>query len=258
MDIKYNNSAGRLLAILQCALSENSERTTSTVWGTVFNEFIEDKGKKIHRDNYAEVNRRLVVLLESLNEIEDAMRLRKPDDQHLYLSDFHSLKMALAPRNLQAKWEEVRSHVTSSSMISLELCAKEFSSEGDVSRDDIRAILSAVQELRRNVRESDDLSVLLKEWLLQVLATVERAIELYDLRGARKLRDALASLAGEMFFNPYAKKELEKNSSFARQVANLAGLLLDAVQRAQQIEALIGYSGQAGELIGLMITNLPT
>lgn len=61
MEIKYNNSAGRLLAILQCALSHKPETTTSTVWGTVFNEFIEDKGKRIHRDNYAEVNRRLVV-----------------------------------------------------------------------------------------------------------------------------------------------------------------------------------------------------
>lgn len=59
-----------------------------------------------------------------------------------------------------------------------------------------------------------------------------------------------------MFFNPYAKQELEKNTSLVKRVADLTGALLSVVQRAQQIEALIGYSVQAGELIGLAVAKL--
>jgi hypothetical protein len=255
---KHNNAAGRLLVILEQVSRRKDDHGTADVWAAAFNEFVQAPGEKITPNNLPAILSRLTVLEEALVEIQDAIALRRPDDLHLFHRDFDKLMIALAPANLEASWGHYRPRITDAALMAMELCARELPVEGEIATDDLEAILSTVHDLRQIVRVSSEIPVFLKEWLLNVLRTIERAVELYGIRGSRKLREALATLAGEMCFNPIAREEVAKKTPLGKKLMELTNLLLRTAEKGKQVETLIEYSGQIGDIIGTFIGNLTT
>jgi hypothetical protein len=257
MEIKYNNQAGRILAVINFALSQDENRNTSEVWASVFSDGIDKEGDKISPNNFPELYYRLAQLNESLAEVEETTRRLLPDDVHLYNKDFSKLKLAFAPKSLDKNFSTIKPLLTEAGIMAVELCAKALPKEADVTKEELAAILESVHALRKQVLGSAELSKVVKEWILELLAAVARSVELYSLRGNRKLKAALASLVGEIYLHSQATQELKaKHPTIYERFMGIANSLFVIAQRGKQMETLIEYSAKAGELIGLAISSL--
>ena len=176
MEPQYNNAAGRLLALFQNIVQQPEDSSMGAIWAKAFSASIEDEGNKISRGNFVEIYRRLVAVWDSLVEIEETTRALHPNELNLYLRDFDKLRLAIAPRNLEMPWNQMRMNVSDAARMALELNARDLPKEGEVTGQELASILVTINELRRQVHETNDLPNDLKEWIFQLLRKIQSSI----------------------------------------------------------------------------------
>jgi hypothetical protein len=255
MELQYNNAAGRILALFEESLKRQDNDSTANVWAEVFSLDIANPGKKIHADNKVEIYRRLVATDDALVEVQSDIATLRPTDSGMYLIDFAELRHVLAPKSLEDQWAHYKPRIAKSALVALRFCARDLPIEGDISPDELQSILEAIHGLRQMIRESDRLSKSLKEWILDMLAAVERAVELYSIRGGRGLREALATLVGNIIVHPELSKEVQKEAAIAGALNAIYQRLCALAVKAKKLQPLIEFSGTMIELVQRTLGN---
>jgi hypothetical protein len=192
----YENSAGRLLAILDALSTRNS-----TEKGLQFAELLV---KVFYAPPYqpsdpSERSEAAYFALSFLHEIyrgvcEDVVSDPhiKKDTRAVLQRSIVKLRETIFPRNIEAHYRPPAD--TERSI--LELCATEFMREDRIGSDDLEKIREAIVGLRVVV-DTADISPTLRKSLLELIRLSEDAISRYNIHGARGLRKVFKSMMGE-------------------------------------------------------------
>ncbi len=232
MEVQYNNTAGRLLAIFREARQHKDNEATHAVWRDVLKQpvFV---GKKLRLEDIAETFGCLVPLWAGLDEVEEEIGRVRPDAAHLYVKDFVSLRMALAPAAIAGGWQATKIHISDVALHQLEFCANELPKEGAVTQNELDRISEAVNELFNDVNSSD-IDDTLKRWILQLLSAIKKSIDNYHIFGASDLKRTFSMLVGEFKIHADALAEVkERDATIYEKLGNVFHSVHNVMMKAK-------------------------
>lgn len=195
---RYNNKAGRLHQVLTRACLNPDNMSTYVVWRRVLfaGEQMLPPTQKGTDEQILEVTAAFMRLFNVTKEIEEAIKVIRPDDAQVYLSEFPKIYKTFMQLNMAAPFGEQRRHITEGVLARLEHCAKDLPQESIISKEDLDAIWDATNDLIKFVRDAE-LPMALRSWLLRLLGQVQQSINYYWINGGEGLREGLAILIGE-------------------------------------------------------------
>lgn len=214
--IDESNPAGRLHKILSDAKIQNDRTQVKKAWASVLD--IEE--------NDVLVTKSVVELYSLSQEIQSLIKMNEDLNHELYLSSFAQIERAFFPLNLETQWSTVKSHLSPEALTRLQFCAEllsDFYSEESLSEEDLKDIIQKTEELFETIYKSN----LPKDLRLSLLEEVERirsAINLYKIKGAKGLKEALQGTLGAVVSN---HEELKEASKTNKDVIKRLGELID-------------------------------
>src|SRR5688572_14311496 len=174
MALRYNNPAGRMLSILESAQEIGRQgQKVRNVWCNIL---------KCSTDDPPELFRRLAELNSLLDAVELQLRDVKGDKAPVYLRAFPPIREAICPVSLEQNWNDANRRLDMAVLTALELCALELPEEGVVTKDELVSIRNSLDELYTKINESD-LPQNLQAWLLDLISSAKRSIDLYEILG---------------------------------------------------------------------------
>jgi hypothetical protein len=186
------NPASRLLVLLRSALPGDPNQQLTSVWATLFD--LPDQSEM-------SVVRCLVAMSDCIDETKRLLGTREGINLALFTSEFSSIEAVIAPGALrQSRAQVLTPYLQPTVLTRLEFCAEElrrFYKEEPIPPEDLLAIQSTVEELFKQVFDSDIDSVL-RIVLLEELEKLRAALVMYRIRGAKGLADACRSLLGTL------------------------------------------------------------
>jgi len=197
MEVKYNNAAGRLLAIFTEAEKQSPNEKTYRVWQKVLGLPVGPTAQDPRPDEVALIFSQLAPMFAGLDEVDESICQVRPEAAHLYVKNFVSLKIALTPTNLTLPWNQTKVHITAVALHQLEMCANDLPQEGEVTEDELAQISEAVNELFDQVKDSE-IENSLKTWILELLSAIKKSIDNYFIFGAKDLGRTFSMLVGEI------------------------------------------------------------
>ena len=199
--IDQSNPAGRLYRILSNAKGQQDTKTVKEVWALAIG---------IEEDN-VQITKGVVELYSLSQEIQSLIEMNERLNHQLYLSSFNQIDQSFFPLNLNSNWKSVKQYLTDEALTRLQFCAEELSkfySEESLSEDDLKDIITKTESLFEALQKST-LPDTLRLSLLEEVARVRNAINMYTIRGAKGLKEALQATIGSVVVN---QDELKKNS----------------------------------------------
>jgi len=221
-DPEYQNSAGRLLALLT-SLKKNQN---------LIDEAPKILGEKA--DGAQEKQQLALSLLMEMHRVylefrQDMFDAEINDQQReVLLSGLSSVQQSLYPVQLNAGWREI----TEAEVSLLKVCATFIVQDAPITKDDLEAIRTSIAELRSQV-ESGSLSPTLRKALLELIRLSEDAISRFNIYGARGLKKAFKSMladAAELYGMTDSQKdatELKKSGAWGAIIRHLK--LVDSI-----------------------------
>ncbi len=203
--IDESNPAGRLHKILSEVKNQNDKTPVKTVWATVLG--IEE--------NDVLVTKSVVELYSLSQEIQSLIKMNDGLNHELYLSSFAQIERAFFPLNLGTQWSTVKPHLTPEALTRLQFCAEELSrfySEESLSEEDLKDIIQKTEELFETLYKSN-LPEALRLSLLEEVERIRNAINLYKIKGAKGLKEALQGTLGAVVSNQEELKEASKTDN---------------------------------------------
>lgn len=241
------NPAGRLLVLLKSALPGDPNQQMTSVWATLFD---------LPEPTEMSVVRCLIAMADCIDETKRLLGTREGINLVLYTSEFSSIEAAIAPGVLrQNRQQTLIPHLQPTVLTRLEFCAEElrrFYQEEPIPAEDLSAIQSAVEDLFKQIFESD-IDSHLRIVLLEELEKLRAAIVIYRVRGAKGLADACRSLVGtlvtqgsnEAAATPEARPLLRKFAQIIKQVADVTKNAMSIYKALQgpvtSVIATLGY-----------------
>lgn len=216
--IDESNPAGRLHKILSNAKRQPDNQKVKVVWS---------KALGIEEDDI-EVTKSVIELYSLSQEIQSLIKMNDNLNHELYLSSFNRIDMAFFPLNLATTWQGAKSHLTDEALTRLQFCAQELSgfySEETLSDEDLADIIKKTDELYNSLYSSTLPSVL-RLTLLEEVQRIRNAISLYQIRGAKGLKEALQGAIGAVVAN---QEDLKKAKNDNDEVIKKLGGLLEKV-----------------------------
>jgi hypothetical protein len=237
--LKYNNAAGRVLSVLEVAMQSGfgSNSPVKAVWSQVF-------GISEKTEDFREFYKMFIELGNSVDDIETQLRVVKGDEKaEVYLRSFPPIKKAFCPLGLNQNWRDANPSLNEAVLTALELCAVELPDEGTITSDEILAIKKSLDELYTQIKDSQ-LRGPLRNWLLDLISTAKRSLELYEFIGIKAFRKALRDLCGDLTSHLKSFEEVkDTDESIYSNVMALLNNLKDLAQRAKEWEPLLEYGG---------------
>lgn len=231
MEVKYNNTAGRLLAILSAFKNKHSPSMKAQVlWQEVLE--LPDAEDGSGGPERWTIYRSLESIAEDLEQVEEDIRQLRPESTHLFLQDFNSLKHFVADAPARGSW--ANPCIDDSALRDLELCARELPEEGTVTQDELNQISEAVNKLFNDVKSSD-IDDTLKRWILELLSAIKKSIDNYHIFGAKGLRTTFSMLIGEFTLHSEALKEVkERDATIFERLGNVFHSVHNVMMKAKQ------------------------
>ncbi len=155
MAVKYNNTAGRLLAIFRTAKKSDEHKKTVEVWQLALGLRVYQGLGPVAPELRGLVFGHLASVYGGLERIQEDIGRVKSEAAHLYSHGIDALKLAVATTCLESPWKETYTRITEDSLRLLELCANELPQDGEVTQNDVNQINKAVKELFDQVTSSD-------------------------------------------------------------------------------------------------------
>ena len=192
MGKKRNNSAGRLLGILDAAWHQSEKHKIIDAWRKVL-------GLADLKDQEASfrITDSLSLLRAEIDLVEAEMRTIEvnPDLYEPYLKRSRN---ALNISNLQSSWGAPRGQLREDTLLSLKLCAELCEDEAsELSDEELEEILQQVQNLRENLSDSK-LSASVIGRLEKHLDLISRTIQQVPIVGPNALRDGFRAGVAEL------------------------------------------------------------
>lgn len=214
--IDESNPAGRLHKILSQAKAQPDNQKVKDVWS---------KALGVNGDD-VEVTKSVIELYSLSQEIQSLIRMNENLNHDLYLASFHRIDRAFFPLNLGTNWQGVKQHLTDEALTRLQFCAQELSgfySEDSLSEEDLADIIKKTDELYESLYGST-LPSILRLTLLEEVQRIRNAISLYQIKGAKGLKEALQGAIGAVVAN---QEELKTAKTENDDVIQRLGSLLD-------------------------------
>lgn len=188
---KKTTAARRLIAVLETARATgNPNMQAREIWALVFG---------LNQDDGIGICRQLVVLADLVKEIELQIKSVLETDHDTYLAGFDHLLVGLSPLNLsQNRSTAIEQYFTPERIARLQFCDLALMStygEESIGPDDLGVIDQAAKELFDMVRASD-MNARLRTVLLDAIERVRRSIAMYQIHGAKGIRESLQILVG--------------------------------------------------------------
>jgi hypothetical protein len=237
LNVKYNNGAGRILSILENAVEVGKANpAVRKVWSEVFG--LDEKATDLR-----EYFRRFVDLSMQLDRVEEQLRHVKGDKASVYLRAFPPIRHAFCPVAFNQTWKEANPKLDDAVLTALELCAVELPEEGTIPPEEISAVQQALQDLSERIRVST-IPDALKKWLLDLVSSAKRSIDLYEILGAYAFNDALRGLCGDLATHLNVIDDVKsKDESIYTQLMSVLNSIKELAQRAKEWEPLLEYTG---------------
>lgn len=214
--IDQSNPAGRLHKILSEAKRQGDKKLVREVWADV-----------LSVDNDDIVVTKSVVALYSLSqEIQSLIKMKEGLNHELYLSSFKTIDKAFFPLNLGISWNNVKHNLTEEAITRLQFCGEELSRfycEESLPDEDLKDIIDKTEELFDSIYNGS-LSEALRLALLEEIERIRNAINMYKIKGAKGLKEALQGTIGAVVAN---QEELKSVSNSNTDVIKRLGELID-------------------------------
>jgi hypothetical protein len=240
MEVKYNNTAGRLLAIFERLRQRSVKQKEVPLWQAWH---LAITPEDTNGGSPEAVLQQLAAIVDALAELELRMKEEKGDSAQAYVTELRPLRQAMLATGLMdscGKSATVAA-ITPERLQFLEICANELPKEGVVPEDELDEIAKAVQELFDQVKDSG-IRHPLKRWILELLSSIKKSIDNYHILGAKALRQSLVTIAGEVGLYADALNDIKKQDStildkLGQVFHKVHGLVLKAKEYWPLIEA---------------------
>ncbi|MBT1443424.1 hypothetical protein KJI95_02655 [Shewanella sp. JM162201] len=214
--IDKTNPAGRLYKILLTAKGHADNQSVKAVWSNVLNV----------EDNDIEITKAVLELYSLASHTQLLIKMKKGLNHDLYLSSFNQIERLLIPINLSLTWGHIRGNLTEESLTRLQFCAEELSrfyTEESLSEEELKNIVSKIEALFDSVNSSN-LPDTLRLTILEEVARLKHAVTMYQIKGAKGLKDALQGTIGAIVAN---QEELRTVRNENQDVIERLGELID-------------------------------
>ena len=214
--IDQSNPAGRLHKILAEVKKQPDKSPVKKVWASALGV----------EENDVLVTKSVVELYSLSQEIQSLIKMNDGLNHELYLASFNKIDRSFFPLNLGAPWSSVKPHLTDEAITRLQFCAEELSrfySEESLSDEDLQDIIKKTEELFETLYESS-LPAALRLSLLEEVERIRNAINLYKIKGAKGLKEALQGTLGAVVAN---QEELKIASATDSDVIKRLGELIE-------------------------------
>jgi len=230
--IDESNPAGRLHKILSEAKRQPDNQKVKDVWS---------KALGVDGDDVA-VTKSVIELYSLSQEIQSLIKMNDNLNHDLYLSSFHRIDRAFFPLNLGTNWQGVKQQLTEEALTRLQFCAQELSgfySEESLSEEDLADIIKKTDELYESLYSST-LSSVLRLTLLEEVQRIRNAISLYQIKGAKGLKEALQGAIGAVVANQEELKNAkENNDEVVKRLGNLLDKMDSFASKALKVHKII-------------------
>lgn len=230
--IDESNPAGRLHKILTLAKGHPDNQKVKYVWS-----------KALGVDENDLVVTKSVIELYSLSqEIQSLIKMNENLNHELYLASFHRIDKAFFPLNLASNWQGVKQQLTEEALTRLQFCAQELSgfySEESLSEENLADIIKKTDELYESLYDSA-LPSALRLTLLEEVQRIRNAISLYQIKGAKGLKEALQGAIGAVVANQEELKiAKDENDDVIKKLGNLLDKMDSFTSKALKVHKII-------------------
>jgi hypothetical protein len=235
-----NNSAGRLYRLFVSTFGKTGNGIA--IWRDAFG--------ISHIDDEAELELEVALRLREVRlltfDVERELREVTDADVEVYVATLPDFRRALNMHHLRTSNYEVILQGISPHALSLVKLAAELLAtrhlEPVISEEDLNKILADVRELFTLTKEAV-IDETLRQFTLDSLAGIERAIQEFRIRGPKHLEDALVRIAGEFTYRYTDIRERAKQDEVSE---NIFGRLKRIVGK---VDALIRFTDSGVRLI---------
>jgi len=195
LNIKYNNSAGRLLAILN-AIKQTGNETYMDLFPKVFGNDDEEANNKLS------AIQRLSITFDGIHELQtlyshvvaDIEKSSLAKEQvEVALRGILSVRGTINPANLQSKFRPI----SDAEAAMLEMCAAGLEKFADASDDELEELRKSAEDLFETAKRQD-IDETLQRVILELARVSRTSIDLYEIRGPDGLRAAFKEMIGEL------------------------------------------------------------
>ena len=231
--VDSTNPAGRLHSILSKAKSRPDGHKVRDVWAYAFDCDSKDD---------ADISSRVVETYNLYKEVTKLIQMLPNINHQLYLHSLPSIERAFFPLQLNTNWQPHKTQLNDNVMTRLQFCAEELSknySEESIKQTDLESIRKAADDLFDEVLASN-LDQTLRLAILEELERIRSSISMYQIKGAKGVKEALQATLGAIIANHEDFAEERKKNG---EVIEKLGLLVDKLDsfsaRALKLKKLV-------------------
>jgi hypothetical protein len=242
---RSDNSAGRLLNILEEAKKLNQPGQCIQAWARVLDIPVEHNGT-ILPDKEVELVHRLIEVHKLVDEVETALKKIEGIKHELYLKPFSRIREVISFTRFNHNFPDTINKLTESDLTILEFCSEKLSErhiERVVDEEQLKEIQAEINDLLEQVQAST-LSDEIKVFILDQLEIIRRAIYEYRIRGIQCLREALQTNLGAVILNRElinTERDRKEVKRFGKIISALASVVTFAADTTTLLEAVGKY-----------------
>lgn len=195
LNIKYNNSAGRLLAILN-AIKQTGNGTYQDLFPKAFSD---QSGEDSNRLTAIE---RLSLTFDAIHELQtlyskvvtDIEKSKMAKEQvEVALRGILSIREAINPSNLKSQCRAI----SEAEAAMLEMCAAGLETFKEATDQDLKDLRESIQSLYETA-QGNEINETLRDVILELTRISRTSIDLYEIRGPEGLKEAFKEMIGEL------------------------------------------------------------
>jgi len=246
---KRNNSAQRMLVILNAAVAQPDGDTISDVWAKSFNLGIE---KTTKRD--LEVVESLGILYGQF-EITKSLIAQTDYSEELYRKSFNRIDGVLSIQNLSSQWTGLKHNLAPETLLAINWLSEVLpDEENSVDSDFVKGIEEQLLQLKKSL-EVDNVPLSLKIFVERQIEIIEKAFRQHGVMGTKALRDALYQGYSNSHENDSIVTEYEQSNELSilgkvwNQIKNIPGVVIKTNKALEAGAGVVGKGQKAIEFL---------
>ncbi|MGJ8641037.1 MAG: hypothetical protein ACSHYA_16725 [Opitutaceae bacterium] len=217
LDLKYNNSAGRLLGILN-AIKQNGNGAYIELFPKIFgNDDTPEKLSKIQKLSltFDAIHELQALYTQVVSDIQKGSLSKEQIE--VALRGILSVRETINPENLSSRFRAI----TEAEAAMLELCAAGLDICSDASEEDIDGLRQSIDDLYRTANKPET-NETLRTVILELARISRTSIDLYEIRGPEGLKAAFKGMIGELSeilftgVSEETKEEIQKSEAWTK------------------------------------------
>lgn len=217
LDLKYNNSAGRLLGILN-AIKQHGNKSYLDLFPQICGD--DEPTKKLSQIQKLSLTFDAIHELQTLYSqvVSDIQKSSLSKEQvEVALRGILSVRETINPKNLQSQFRAI----SEAEAAMLEMCAAGLNICSDASEEDLDALRQSIDDLYDTANKSETNDTL-RTVILELARISRTSIDLYEIRGPEGLKAAFKGMIGELAeilftgVSPDEKEEIQKSEAWTK------------------------------------------